>query len=293
MNYQSCEQLTQMNLSAMRGEYQRQEELPAMSELSFDERFSMIVQAQFDKRRNNRIARALREASLREPSATLSELDYSEGRNLSRRQVAQLSGMSWIKEGRGILVTGATGTGKTFLLCAFGHDACTQGFTAKYYRMTRLIEFMAAARSSGEYDKKLAELGRPDVLILDDFGMKQCDHIFSLDLLEVMEERYHRRKSVLIGAQLPVRLWAESFKNRTAADGFMDRVVNNAYRIELKGASRRPKMPEDEMWEACRHDTEKDGASPAAGADGSPDESATEDAGNALDRAAAEELAKG
>lgn len=187
MNYQSCEQLTQMNLSAMRGEYQRQEELPATMDLGFDERFSMIIQAQFDKRRDNRIKRALKEAALREPSATLSELEFSEKRNLSKHQIAQLAGMSWIKEGRGILVTGATGTGKTFILCAFAHDACVMGFTAKYYRMTRLIEYMAAARGTGEYDKKLAELGKPDILILDDFGMKQCDHLFSLDLLEVVE----------------------------------------------------------------------------------------------------------
>lgn len=254
MNYQSCEQLTQMNLSAMRGEYQRQEELPATLELGFDERFSMIVQAQFDKRRNNRIRRALKDALLREPSAALSELDFSEGRNLSKRQVAQLAAMSWVKEGKGILVTGATGTGKTFILCAFAHDACVMGYTAKYYRMTRLIEFMTAARGTGDYDKKLTELGKPDILILDDFGMKQCDHLFSLDLLEIMEERYHRRKSVLIGAQMPVRMWPEFFKNKTAADGFMDRIVNNAYRIELKGASRRPKMPDDEMWESSRAD---------------------------------------
>jgi DNA replication protein DnaC len=254
MNHQSCEQLTQMNLSAMRGEYQRQEELPATLELGFDERFSMIVQAQFDKRRNNRIRRALKEAVLREPSATLSEIEFSEKRNLSKRQIAQLSDMSWVRDGNGIIVTGATGTGKTFILCAFAHDACVMGFSARYYRMTRLIEYMSAARDTGEYDKKLAELGRPDILILDDFGMKQCDHLFSLDLLEIMEERYHKRKSVLIGAQMPVRLWPEFFKNKTAADGFMDRIVNNAYRIDLKGPSRRPKMPDDEIWESCRAD---------------------------------------
>ena len=122
MNHQSCEQLTQMNLSAMRGEYQRQEELPATLELGFDERFSMIVQAQFDRRRDNRIKRALKEAALREPSAALSEIEFSEKRNLSKRQIAQLSGMSWAREGKGIIVTGATGTGKTFILCAFAHE---------------------------------------------------------------------------------------------------------------------------------------------------------------------------
>ena len=248
MNFQCCEQLTRMNLSAMRREYQRQEELAPTLELGFDERFSMIVQAQFNQRQDNRLKKALKEATLREPNATLSALDYSEGRNLSKSQIAQLARMSWIKAGKGIIVTGATGTGKTFILCAFAHDACVMGFTAKYYRMTRLIEFMSAARSSMEYDKKLGEMGKPDILILDDFGMKQCDHTFSLDLLELMEERYQRHKSVLIGAQLPVRLWPESFKNKTAADGFMDRMVKNAYRIELKGASRRSKMSADEMW---------------------------------------------
>ena len=100
MNHQSCEQLTQMNLSAMRREYQRQEELPATIDLGFDERFSMIVQAQFDKRRDNRIRRALKEAVLREPSATLSELEFSEKRNLSKHQIAQLSSMSWVKKER-------------------------------------------------------------------------------------------------------------------------------------------------------------------------------------------------
>ena len=270
MNYQSCEQLTQMNLSAMRGEYQRQEELPATADLGFDERFSMIVQAQFEKRKNNRIKRALKEAALREPSATLSELDFSEGRNLSRHQIAQLSGMSWVKEGKSILITGPTGTGKTFITCAFAHDACVLGFTARYYRMTRLIEFMSAARNTGEYDKKLAELGKPDILVLDDFGMKQCDHLFSLDLLEIMEERYHQRKSVIIGAQLPVRLWAETFKNRTAADGFMDRIVNNSYRIELQGASRRPRMSEDEMREASEPAIPQEDGRPVSAADGVP-----------------------
>lgn len=270
MNYQSCEQLTQMNLSAMRGEYQRQEELPATADLGFDERFSMIVQAQFEKRKNNRIKRALKEAALREPSATLSELDFSEGRNLSRHQIAQLSGMSWVKEGKSILITGPTGTGKTFITCAFAHDACVLGFTARYYRMTRLIEFMSAARNTGEYDKKLAELGKPDILVLDDFGMKQCDHLFSLDLLEIMEERYHQRKSVIIGAQLPVRLWAETFKNRTAADGFMDRIVNNSYRIELQGASRRPRMSEDEMREASEPAIPQKDGRPVSAADGVP-----------------------
>ena len=270
MNYQSCEQLTQMNLSAMRGEYQRQEELPATADLGFDERFSMIVQAQFEKRKNNRIKRALKEAALREPSATLSELDFSEGRNLSRHQIAQLSGMSWVKEGKSILITGPTGTGKTFINCAFAHDACVLGFTARYYRMTRLIEFMSAARNTGEYDKKLAELGKPDILVLDDFGMKQCDHLFSLDLLEIMEERYHQRKSVIIGAQLPVRLWAETFKNRTAADGFMDRIVNNSYRIELQGASRRPRMSEDEMREASEPAIPQEDGRPVSAANGVP-----------------------
>ncbi len=267
MDYQASEQLTQMRLNAMRDEYRRQDELPAMLDLSFDERFSMIVQAQFNSRKNSRIARELKNSGLREPCAAISAIDCSSERNILRSHIAQLSGMTWIKEGKGLLVTGATGTGKTFILCAFGHDACVTGYTVRYYRMTRLVELMMAARSDGSYEKKLQELGKPDVLILDDFGLKQCDHMFSLDLLEVMEERSYRKKSVFIGAQLPVRMWTESFKNKTAAEGFMDRIVGNAYRIELKGPSRRTRMPDEEMWGGnCRTESGGDGVEADNGA---------------------------
>lgn len=248
MNYQCCEQLTKMRLSVMRDEYRRQEELPASMELSFDERFSMIVQAQYDNRKHNRAKNSLGKASLRESCATLSELDFSPERNLSKRHIAQLAGMSWIKEGKGILITGATGTGKTFLLCAFAHDACNMGYTARYYRLTELMQIMAQSREPGKYAKVLAEMGKPDILILDEFGSRQYDNEFSSDLLEIMEERYHNQKSVLIGSQLPVRLWTDSFSNRDAAEGFMDRITNVCYRIELKGPSRRRRMSAEEIW---------------------------------------------
>ena len=243
MDYQCCEQLTQMRLNGMRAMYQRQEELPAVADLSFDERFRSIVQAQFDIRNDRRIARGLKAACLREPSASLENIDYDGDRRSQRPLIAQLSDMHWVREGKGIIITGSTGTGKTFLLCAFGHAACVMGYSVKYYRVPRLIESMAQARSSGGYEKMIKELEKPDILILDDFGLNQCDHLFSLDLLEIMDERDCRKKSVLIGSQLPVRMWPDVLVNKTAADGFMDRVVNKAYRIALKGRSRRASAP--------------------------------------------------
>lgn len=249
MDYQSCEMLTKMKLSAMRDEYKRQVGIPAIMEQSFDDRFAMVVQAQYNKRMDNRLALALKRAKLREPSATLADLDYDESRNLSKRKISQLSEMSWVKKGLGLVVTGASGTGKTFVLCAFGHEGCVSGYKVAYYRMPVLIQLLREARVNNNYGKMLEELKKPDILILDDFGLEECDHLLSLDLLEIMDAREMSRKSVFFGSQLPVSLWGEVLKNRTASEAFMERVKNKSYKIELKGPTRRTRDPEIEEFE--------------------------------------------
>ena len=249
MDNQCYEQLTEMRLYPMRDEYKRQDELPAMIDLSFDDRFAMVVHAMYDKRMNTRIANALKRASLREPSANLANLDFDTARNLSKSRIAMLSDLKWVRKGHCLVVTGASGTGKTFVLCAFGHEGCVLGYKVRYYRMPLLLQVLKDARANNCYDKKLAELNAPDILILDDFGLDECDHLFSLDLLEIMDTREKNKKSVFFGSQLPVSLWHDVLKNRTAADAFIERVMNKAYRIELKGPSRRVCDPEIESFE--------------------------------------------
>ena len=240
MNYQTAEQLTRLRLHAMRLEYARLEELPASQDLCFDDRFGMIVNAQDSAREKARIQRCLKAADLREPGADLACIDYDPIRKLSKADVARLSDCQWIRNGSNLIITGATGVGKTYLMSAFGREACIKGFSVRCYRVTRLLTDLMIGKGDGSYNKLMRDLVKPDLLILDDFGMKQLDLSLTQDFLEVMEERYHHQRSVAISAQLPVKEWSSVFRDQTIADAVLDRIVHNAYRFNLKGPSRRP-----------------------------------------------------
>jgi DNA replication protein DnaC len=240
MKYQTMEQLSEMKLHAMKLEYQRQQELPAMNDLPFDDRFGAIVNSQHTARNEAKIKRLMKAADLRDPAACLANVDYETSRRLKKTQIMQLADCEWIKSGSNLIVTGATGVGKTFLLSAFGREACMRGYVVRSYRVTRMLTDLAIGRGDGSYNKIMADLAKPDLLILDDFGMKQLDLALTQDLLEIVEERYHSGKSIALSAQLPVKEWTTVFKDLTIADAVLDRIVRNAYRFELKGASRRP-----------------------------------------------------
>ena len=240
MNYQTNEQLSQMRLHAMKLEYQRQSELPAVSELTFDERFSMIVTAQINARSEAKMKRLLRIADLREPGASLSSIDYDPVRNLTKKEVAALSDCEWIRKGNNLIITGATGVGKTYLMSAFGREACSRGYTVRTFRVSRMLTDLKIGLGDGSYNQILTNLIKPDLLILDDFGLKRIDVPLGQDFKEVIEERSRAHKSIGITAQLPVKDWPTVFADLTIADGVMDRIIPNAYRINLKGPSRRP-----------------------------------------------------
>ena len=240
MNYQTTEQLSEMQLHAMKIEYQRQQELPAMLDLDFDERFSMIVNEQYSARKDAKIKRLIKAANLREPTAHLENIDYDPVRKIKKTDIARLSGCDWIKNGSNLIITGATGVGKTYLLSAFGRAACTQSISVKSYRIPRLLTSLGISRGDGSYNKLMHDMIKPGLLILDDFGLKQLDLTMTQDMLEVVEERHHAGRSIAISAQLPVKEWPSVFKDRTIADAILDRLVRNAYRIDLKGPSRRP-----------------------------------------------------
>jgi len=242
MNNQTVSKLEDMRLPAMADEFRRQTELPAMSGLSFEERFGLMVEAEWRSRHNEKIKKLVKAARLRCPSACLEDVDFAVERNLDRALVARLSDMAWLTDSRNLFITGACGVGKTWIASAFGNAACRLGKRVTSFRVTRLLDNLRAARANGTWGKLLATLKKPDLLILDDFGLDRLDATHCRDLLEIMEDRYGSG-SVIITAQLPVSEWHGVFEDATVADATLDRLVHNAYRIELRGPSRRAPAP--------------------------------------------------
>jgi DNA replication protein DnaC len=238
MANQTIRQLLELRLSAMEAEFRRQYELPAMSGLSFDERFGLIVEAEWRSKYNAKIGRMLKAAKLRCPAACLEDVDFDDVRKLDRAMIARLSDMSWLTEGRNLFITGATGVGKSWLASAFGNAACRLGKRVATYRMSRLLDDLRKARADGTWAKLLAALEKPSLLILDDFGMDRLDTVHCRDFFEVVEDR-QGGGSIIITAQLPVAQWHGIFEDATVADAALDRIVHNSIRIELHGPSRR------------------------------------------------------
>lgn len=249
LDYQTVEKLVSMRLTAMSQEYRRQLESADASVLSFEERFAMLIDAEWTTRRNNRLKRLLQRARLRIPDACLEDLDYEPGRKLDRAYVARLADLSWISERRNLIITGATGTGKSYLGCAFGNAACRKDFKTRYYRVNRLLTDLAIGQGDGSYNKLMSDLKKTELLILDDWGMMVFNPSEGRDLLEVVEDRFDYRSTIIAG-QLPVSNWHELFEDSTVADAVLDRLVHNSYRFELKGPSKRKKnRPENELEE--------------------------------------------
>lgn len=235
---QTLEKLIDMRLGVMVSEYRRQLELPAMNALSFDERLAMLVDAQWLARQENKLNRLIKAANLREGAACLENIDYDSRRKLDKADIARLSDCRWVKEGKNLIITGATGTGKTYLSSAFGIAACRLGLSVRSFRVNRLLTDLAIGRGDGSYNKLIISLKKPDLLILDDFGMAPIDPAACRDFLEVIDER-HGAKSVMLTAQLPVSAWHGVFDDATIADAVLDRIVHNSYRIEPSGPTMR------------------------------------------------------
>jgi DNA replication protein DnaC len=235
---QTFRQLEGMRLFSMEDEFRRQIELPAMNSLPFDERFSLIVDAEWQKKHNEKMKRLLKAATLRCPSACLEDIDYEKNRGLDRALIARMSDMNWLTEGRNLFITGASGVGKTWIACAFGGTACRMGKRVASYRMPRLLDELRSARANGTWGKLLEALQKPTLLILDDFGLDRLNATHCRDILEIFEDR-QGAGSIIITAQLPVAQWHGVFEDATVADAALDRIVHNSYRIELRGPSRR------------------------------------------------------
>jgi DNA replication protein DnaC len=234
----TIEKLQALHLSAMAAAWQAQREDPKLHELDFDARFGMLVDAEHLSRDNKRLARALREAKLKIPNACVEDVDYSPKRELERAAVRQLGTCAWISSHSNVIITGATGTGKSYIACALAQQACRSGYRALYRRMPRLLEELALAHADGSYTRLLGRLAKIDVLVLDDWGLAPLRDQERRDMLEIFDDRHAARSSILT-SQLPVEKWHDYVADPTIADALLDRVVHNAHRIKLKGPSRR------------------------------------------------------
>jgi DNA replication protein DnaC len=234
----TLEQLAELKLHRLARAWQAQQEDPAMSDLGFDERLALLVDAEWTDRQNKRLDRLLRAAKLRLSSACLEDVDYAKERKLDKAVVRQLATGRWIREKHNVVITGPTGVGKTYLACALAQRACRLGYRALYRRAPRLFDELALARADGSYARLLARFAKTDVLVLDDWGLVPVKDIERRDLLEIMEDR-HGLRSTIWTSQIPVAQWHDHVGEPTIADAICDRLLHNAHRIALHGPSRR------------------------------------------------------
>jgi DNA replication protein DnaC len=238
LNEPTMKKLLQLRLTAFGAAWTQQQQNPEVNTLSFDERLGMLVDAEHLARENARVARCLREAKLRMSAACVEDIDYVPKRELDKSVVRQLSTCRWVAEHQNVLVTGATGTGKTYLACALAHQVCRKGYRALYRRTPRLFEELTLAHADGTYARVLARLAKVDLLVLDDWGLAPLNERERRDLLEIIDDR-HGNRSTLITSQLDSKLWHDQLGDPTIADAICDRLLHNAHRLVLKGPSRR------------------------------------------------------
>ena len=236
---QTLEPMKQLRLHGMYHAYHSQLELPLNQQLDGHDLVAQLVQSEQQDRSNEKTAYYLKLAKLRLP-ATADQVECGPSRNLSKQQLATLTEGRYLGQGENILITGATGCGKSYLACALGHQACIQGYKTTYLNMNRLIEKVILSKLDGSYIKLLNHMERQTLIILDDFGLQPLTQEIRLTLLQLLEDRYGK-KSIIVTSQLPVAKWHEYINDPTLADAILDRLTANASRIELKGESLRRK----------------------------------------------------
>ena len=238
LNEPTIEKLKTLRLHAMVDAWAAQQAQPDIASLSFDERFGLLVEAEWAARENRRMRRALQEAKLKLSQACIEAIDYPARRELDKAVIRQLATCRWIAEHHNVILVGATGVGKSFIACALAHQACRKGYRAGYRRASRLFHELTLARADGTYLRLLGKLARLDVLLIDDWGLAPVQDQERRDLLEILEDRYATR-STIITSQLPPAQWHDYLADATLADSICDRLLHNAHRIVLQGPSRR------------------------------------------------------
>jgi DNA replication protein DnaC len=241
LTHPTLDSLVNLGLHGMAQGFQDLERQPEAASLPHGDWLAILLEREVTLRRQKRFESRARAAGLRH-LASVEDVDYRAARGLDRALFLKLAGCDWIRARHSLLLTGPCGVGKSWLACALGQKACREDFSVAYHRAPRLFAALALARGDGRYAKLLKALARVDLLILDDWGPEKLDDERRRDLLEIVEDRYERR-STIVTSQVPIDRWYEIIGNPTIADAILDRLVHNAYRIELSGESLRRRRP--------------------------------------------------
>lgn len=238
LNQPTLDKLCAMRMRGMAEALQQQMQEPDIHQLSFEERLGLLIDRQWDWRQNRALERRLRSARLEGP-ACVEDIDYRTPRGLDRAVVRSLTLQSaWVEAHRNLFLVGSTGIGKTWLARAIAQKACRDGYSALFLKAAELFRDLAASRADGSHSKHLYQLGRVDVLIVDDWAMAPMTEAERRDFLEICDARYQAH-STLLTSQLPVESWHAQIGDPTIADSILDRLVHNAHRIDLEGESMR------------------------------------------------------
>ena len=243
MNQENIKKLKQLNLSNMATYYQNYVDSQEFITLDFDSKLAVLLDYEITARQNKKIAILAKKANFK-VKPDLTTIDYSPERNLSREMIANLASCTWISNGKNLVVSGATGTGKTYLVSALGYRACMFNYKVGYIRVPRLMLDINISKTDGSYNKLMNKYKSFDLLILDDFGLAKMTATETRDFLELIEDR-NTIKSCIIISQLPITNWYDIFFDPTLAEAIMDRIQSNSYKIELKGPSKRGTLIND------------------------------------------------
>jgi DNA replication protein DnaC len=234
---QTIEKLLAMKFNGMVDALEKQADTPELGSLSFDDRFGLLVDAEYTNRENTRFGSRIKTANLR-LSACFEDIDIDSKRGLDRTVMAALSTCKWIDESINIAIDGKTGTGKTYLACALAHKACRSGYSVMYFRTSRFFEALVVSRLNNRYSQYLEKLAKVDVLVVDDFALAPLTEEQARDLLEVVDDRFGKRP-LIIASQLPPDNWYGAIPSATMADAILDRIINGSQKLHLSGPSRR------------------------------------------------------
>jgi DNA replication protein DnaC len=234
LNEHTLDQLRSLRLDGMLRGIEDQAASSAAAELSFDDRLSLLVQREIAWRDDRRVARLLKAAKLKVSAACIEDINWRASRSLDRGLIATLAGGDWLRNARNLLISGATGSGKTWLSCALAHQAARCGFSVLYVRAARLFDELQVSHGDGSFARRLVQMAKLDLLVIDDFAISPIGPAERNDLLELLDDRVGTR-STLITSQLPVKAWHTYLGDPTLADAILDRVVHSSHKIELKG----------------------------------------------------------